>query len=241
MSDARGESTASDWCCARAAVYDREVRFRASRALVRRAARSSHHVKSSEREYDEPPWDAPLDAAACLRAIPESAQVTGMFLEPLAEAVRAVGKAVPSARDRYVAFRFYPLREHATLMLEACSAVYPDRSLRQALRAFGRGAPKALISSTIGKVMLGSTTGVEEAIRAMVKAYALNLKPCQVEVSGTRDCCVHLRLDDVHYFLDSHHVGVFEGVLRYAGAKNPRVTIRAYGPTRADLRCSWGR
>jgi uncharacterized protein (TIGR02265 family) len=205
------------------------------------AVRSSHLVKSSEREFDEPPWDAPLDAAACLRAIPESAQVTGMFLEPLAEAMRSAGKAPPSTRDRYVPFRFYPLREHANLMLEACAAVYPGRPLRQSLRAFGRGAPQALISSTIGKVMLGSTTGVEEAVRAMVKAYALNMKPCQVEVTGTRDCCVLLRLDEVHYFLDSHHVGVFEGVLRYAGAKSPRVTIRAYGPTRADFRCAWGR
>lgn len=196
-------------------------------------------VQHSDSDFIEPPWHAPLDVAACLRSISESAQVTGMFLEPLAEAGRAAGKPLPSARDRYVGFRSYPLREHAQLLVEAGARIYPDRPLRQALRAFGRAAPAALIASTLGKVVLGSAVGPEEAIRAIVKAYVLNIKPCRVEVLETTRGSMTVSLEQVYYFLDSHHVGTFEGVLRFAQAKNPRVAIRMRGPQAADVRCSW--
>jgi uncharacterized protein (TIGR02265 family) len=198
-------------------------------------------VQHFDRDFVEPPWSAPLDVTACLRGIPESAQVTGMFLEPLAEAARAAGKPLPSARDRYVAFRFYPMAEHAQLLVEASTRLFSDRSMRQALRAFGRGAPDALISSTIGKVMLGSAVGPEEALRAISKAYTLNLKPSRAEVVEVLPGCAIVRLEEVYYFLDSHHVGIFEGVLRFANASNPRVTICMHSAREADLRCSWDR
>src|SRR5580765_3124250 len=115
----------------------------------------------SERDvrFIEPHWDAPLVAEAKRR-----------------------GFVLPSARDRYVPFKFYPLVEHARLLLETCERIYPDKPRRMALRKLGRGAPQALISSTLGRVVLGTAEGVHAMVEAMAKAYPLNARPSSVTV-----------------------------------------------------------
>lgn len=192
----------------------------------------------SASSYEEPAWDAPLDVAAELRSIPDTATVAGMFLEPLAETARRRGFPLPSARDRYVPYRFYPQREHAYLLIETCVRLYPELSIRRALRKLGRGAPKALISSTIGKVVLGSAVGVHDMLRGMVKAYPLHVRPSRADLLDlTRDRAV-VRLEDVHFFLDSHHVGAFEGLLHFANTRGS-VRICSYSPSSADFLCTW--
>lgn len=191
-----------------------------------------------ERNFVEPPWSAPLDGAAVLRGVAESATVAGLFLEPLAEAARKKGVRLASARERYTPFRFYPLREHVTLMLEACAALYPDLSLRTALRKFGRGAPKALLTSTLGKVVLASAISPEETIAGLVKAYPLNVRPCRVHMLEASPNRAIVRFEELSYFLDSHHVGVFEAAIGVAG-KRGSVKISSHSPTAADFLCTW--
>ncbi|HVU04655.1 MAG TPA: DUF2378 family protein [Polyangiaceae bacterium] len=185
-----------------------------------------------------PSFSAPVDADAALRDIPESATISGMFLLPLAQEARRLGKPLPSARERYVPFQFYPLREHAKLLLETCRLLYPDRPARQALRKLGRGAPKALVASTLGKVVLGSVEGPHDVIAAMAKAYPLNARPSQVTVLESSRGRSVVRLEEVHYFLDSHHVGAFEGVLNFAGVKG-RVLFARRGRAAGDLLLEW--
>ena len=43
---------------------------------------------------------------------------------------------------------------------------------------------------------------------------------------------------DIHTFLDSHHVGVFEGAMKY-GELDGTVTIRVLSASDADLFCDW--
>ena len=167
--------------------------------------------------------------------------VTGMCLQPLVEIARARHQALPSARDRYVAFRFYPLREHAALLLETCALVYPKLSLRQALRKLGRAAPQALLRSTLGKITVGSASGPAEVLGAMAKAYPLNVRPCRVDMLELAQGRAVIRVEELHYFLDSHHVGAFEGLLRFAGASNVKVRICMYTSSDADLMLTWGR
>lgn len=192
----------------------------------------------SASNFAEPPWNAPLDVAAVIRAIPEQATMAGMFLEPLAEAARQQGHTLPSARERYVPFRFYPLREHAFLLLETCVRLYPNLTVRSALRKLGRGAPRALITSTIGKVVLGSASGPAEVIRAIAQAYPLHIRPSKVTVLEITSSRAVLRLEEISYFLDSHHVGVFEGVLHFAG-RHGHVQLCSYSATAADFLCTW--
>jgi uncharacterized protein (TIGR02265 family) len=186
----------------------------------------------------EPPWDAPLDTAVALAAIPKDAEISGMFTAPLVTGTKRVIAEQEGARERYVAFRFYPLREHAAWLLDAARTLYPDRSLRSALRKLGRGAPDAFLTSTLGKVMLDSSLGLEGLIDAFAKAYELNLRPGSVRVSESQPRRVVVKLDQIHYFLDCHHVGVFEGLMKHAGTRG-RVRIDSRSLSSADLLLEW--
>lgn len=189
-------------------------------------------------DWRDPPWEEPLDAAATIERIPSSATMNGLFLAAVTDLAKARGARLPSARESYVPFRPYLLREHATLLVEAANACWPDRSLREGLRRIGRGAPRTLLRSTLGRVVLGSVDGAHEAIAAMAKSYPLQTKPCSVEVTRVSHgaCIVHMR--EVMHFLDSHHVGVFEGVIRHAGVEGS-VRIHATSWCDADLLCEW--
>lgn len=190
------------------------------------------------RSFIDPPWAAPLDVNAVLRSIPESATIVGMFIEPLAESARKAGNPLPSARDKYTHYKFYPLKEHAQLLVETCARIYPRLSLRQALRKLGRAAPKALMDSTIGKVTFGAASGIEGSLRAWVRTYPLHLRPGFAHVVEVSASHAILRLEEIHYFLDCHHVGSLEGVFTFLD-KRATVRINAHSATSADLLCSW--
>lgn len=192
----------------------------------------------TEPTFDEPPWDAPLDTALSIQAMPEDATISGMFLAPLVDEARRRGVVLPGARERYLAFRFYPLREHASLLVDAATAFFPELSTRQALRKLGRGGPRALVASTLGRVLLGSVEGVTEAFRAMARAYPLNAHPSRVEIESAGEQALVVHMDEIHYFIDSHHIGVFEGLMRYAGVDG-RVSYASRGTTAGDLLCEW--
>ncbi len=189
-------------------------------------------------EWNEPPWDAPLDVDALVSAIPTDATLTGTFLGAVAEELRRNGLSLPSMRERYTGFKPYPLREHAQLLVEASRALWPDQPLRAGLRRLGRRAPNALLSSLVGRVMLASVEGPMSFLQAMAKAYPIHMKPCEVEVVELGPTKAALRVRRVYTFLDSHHVGVFEGALKQGGAKGT-VRIHAYGATDADVLCDW--
>jgi uncharacterized protein (TIGR02265 family) len=188
--------------------------------------------------FVEPPWNLPLDVELSIESIPVSATISGMFVVPLIVEAKRRGATLPSARDRYLPFGFYPLREHARLLVETCERVFSELPLRQALRKLGRGAPRALMSSTLGKVMLGSVESTPDIIVAMARAYPLNARPTRVTVPVLERGRAIIRMEDVHYFPDCHHVGVFEGVLKFAGARGT-VLIDVRGPGAADLLLTW--
>lgn len=198
-----------------------------------------HGVRPLPTTWTEPPWRAPLDADAVIASIPSSATITGVFLQAVAEMAKQRGLVLPSARESYVGFRQYLLREHVTLMVEATRARWPKESLREGLRRLGRGSPHALVQSMIGRVVLGSVEGPLEIIRAMAKSYALHTKPASLEVVDLEPGRAIVRATQVLYFLDSHHVGVFEGALKYAEVDDARVRIHAWSETEADLLCEW--
>ncbi len=92
--------------------------------------------------------------------------------------------------------------------------------------------------SVLGKVTLGSASGVHACIEAIAKTYPINIRPSQCTISEvTAKSCV-VSLIDVHHFLDSHHVGVFEGTLQHAGATGT-VRIARKSDVSADLLLKW--
>jgi uncharacterized protein (TIGR02265 family) len=196
-------------------------------------------MSNEGRPFVDPPWEAALDVERALASVPADAKISGMFFVALVAGAKQRKVVLPSARDRYVAFNFYPVIDLARLLVEAAQLFFAGRPLRHALRSLGKAAPDAFLSSTLGKVTLGSTEGVHAAVAAMANAYELNLRPSRVSTLDSGPDWVTVRLDKVCYFLDSHHVGTFEGILRFAQVKGT-VRLASRGAASADLLLAWG-
>ncbi len=207
-------------------------------AFRRRVATTTLSAVPDDAAFREPDLDAPLDAATELERIPSSATISGVFLAGVVEAAKERGIRLPHAQESYIDFRPYPLRDHARLLVDAAGAYYPDERLRRGLLRLGRGAPQTLLRSMIGRVVLGSVEGPLEALAAMAKSYPLHTKPGSLEVEPVAPGRAIVRLREIHHFLDPHHVGVFEGVLRFAGVEGT-VRIHALSRSDADLLCEW--
>lgn len=185
-----------------------------------------------------PPWTAPLDGMEVVRSIPESATIAGMFPAALVQEAQRRGVKLPSAREHYLPFEFYPTAEHALVLLQAAQLFLPNKPLRAALRILGRAAPDALLSSTLGRVVLGTAQGALAALEAIARTYAMNVRPSSAELVDASPGCAVVRIRALPFFLDSHHVGVLEGTMRYAGVHGS-VRIRADTAEQADLLCTW--
>ena len=188
--------------------------------------------------FREPPWNAPFDLEREIEAIPPSAQVRGMFILPVVQEAKRAKVSMTRARDRYLPFQFYPLREHARLLADIAAAVYPELSMRQALRKLGRGAPQAFSGSTLGRVLLQPAQGVEQTVGALAKGYELTLNPGRALVEERGPKCLDVTLQEIHYFVDCHHVGAFEGAMKFANARG-RVKLQRISAAEAVLRLTW--
>jgi uncharacterized protein (TIGR02265 family) len=185
-----------------------------------------------------PPWKAPLDAARTIAAMPADATIAGMFFLAVIDGAerRQVVLSVP--RPRYLQFGFYPVREFAPLLVEAAQKFHPKLSLREGLRRIGKVGPAALLQSTVGKVTFGVAEGVLAAVTAIAKTYSIYVRPSRCQVTRALPGSMVVSLDDVPHFLDSHHVGVFEGALQFAGGVG-EVRIHRRSERSADLLLSW--
>ena len=188
--------------------------------------------------FREPPWNAPLDIEREIECIPASAQVRGMFILPVLQEAKRAKISMQRMRDRYLPFQFYPLREHARLLADTAAAVYPKLPMRQALRKLGRGAPYAFSGSTLGRVLLQAAQGPLEVASALAKGYELTLDPGRAIVEERGPSCVDVSLEEVHYFVDSHHVGAFEGALKFANTRG-HVKLHRISAAQAVLRLTW--
>lgn len=188
--------------------------------------------------FKEPPWDAPLDVERELECIPPTSLIRGMFIQPVVNEAKRAQRGTLNTRDRYVPFQFYPLREHARLLAETAALVFPKLSMRQALRKLGRGAPHAFLNSRLGRVVLQPGLDVFEIVMGFAKGYELCLSPGRASVEQRAERVLDVTLEDLHYYLDSHHVGAFEGTLRMANLQG-HVQIHRISAAQAVLRLEW--
>lgn len=66
----------------------------------------------------------------------------------------------------------------------------------------------------VGRVVLSTAADMQTGLTAATKAYAVALPNCRCEIAELSKQRAVLTLKNVYYFLDSHHVGVFEGLAR---------------------------
>lgn len=198
----------------------------------------SRSTRAPSPRFIEPPWAESLDAESEIAAIPETSQVRGLLIAPMLADLKKRGWKKPLPRERYVGFNLYPLREHARLLVDTCQMLFPDKPLRESLRKVGRAAPAAFSASTLGKVTLGAAEGVHDIVTAFAKGYELNMQPGRAVVTEMNRRSMIVSLDDVHYFIDSHHIGAFEGALKRAGVRG-QVLIARRARGAAELLLQW--
>ncbi|MFI5298230.1 MAG: DUF2378 family protein [Polyangiales bacterium] len=189
-------------------------------------------------EFGDPPWDDPIDEAAILRAIPVDSTIKGMFLLPLIELARKQGIDLGLTRERYLPFGDYPVREHAHALHAIAHGVFPHVSIRKGLRRLGHPVVDTLRATTVGRVVWSGASDLGAALHALSTAYTLTCSRARASIVELEPDHAIVRFDDVHWFLDSHHVGVCEGVLGACGVKGT-VRIRMATPYSAEFLCTW--
>ena len=190
-------------------------------------------------DFISPDWDAPLEVGAYVRATPRTAQIKGMFISAVVDACREKGHALAGARDRYVAFNDYPLIEHLELMACGAPLLFPDRSLRRALRSIGRASYSTFVRSMVGRVVFGgSAIEILPSIEAMIRGYEVSMPSAKIHLVDSSPNHATLRMSAMHTFYDSHHVGVFEGVAHACGLR-AEVLVRPHSLIAGDMLIKW--
>ncbi len=188
--------------------------------------------------FSDPPWNAALDVPRALSLISADSAIAGMFFLAVLEGAKRRGVRLPGTRERYLPFGFYPVAEFAPLLVAAAGLFHPKVSLRQGLRALGAAGPAVLAKSVLGKVTLGSAIGVHAVIEAVANTYAVNIRPCRCSVTHKAAQACVVSMDNVQHFLNSHHIGVFEGTMTHAGVTG-RVRIASRSEFSAELLLEW--
>jgi uncharacterized protein (TIGR02265 family) len=189
-------------------------------------------------DFVAPDWSAPLDVASYVDSTPKGARIKGMFPGAVADSARARGVPLPSARERYLPFADVPVTEFAMMLVEAAQGFFPNVPLRSGLRELGRSAYPVLVQSMVGKVMLSTAADMPSGVTAAVKAYGVALPQSKVEIVELSKQRAVITLRHIYYFLDSHHVGCFEGLAR---SMSVRLTtrIRMRSKFDGDFELSW--
>jgi uncharacterized protein (TIGR02265 family) len=188
--------------------------------------------------FAAPSWDAPIDVTAHVNATPTGATIKGMFPAGIVEACEAVGGRPKHAHARYLAFADYPMREYALLLVEAARLLHPRLPLRSGLRKIGRASQPTFARSMLGRVILGAMHDARSALDAIVKAYGVAMPSASLEVREVSEGRALVRLEGVTTFLDSHHVGVFEGVVRSAGLR-AEISVKLSSLSDGELLLEW--
>ena len=183
-------------------------------------------------------WDARLDVNAHLEAMSPNGTIKGMFPAGVVEACRLRGRTIADARERYLPFQDYPLREWVLILAGAAPILFPRVSIRMALRKLGRGTYDAYVKSMVGKITFGMSADFASALTATAKSYAIVLPPSRVEILSIEPSRATLRFTDVANFLDSHHVGVLEGI-GHAFATRIDVKVRLESISSGEFLLTW--
>lgn len=179
-----------------------------------------------------------LDLVAIEAAIPAEAMTRGMFFADIAEALKQRGLPAAAAKP-YNAFGNYPQRDFIMFAGTAARTIFPECTQREALRRIGQLAYPTFKKNILGKVMFGVLGNDVSAIMKLVpKGYAATLSHGRADYINGGPNFAHIKLTDIHTFLDSYQVGLFEGTL-LACERKGTVKCKMASPTSGEFYIEW--
>ncbi len=178
---------------------------------------------------------------AQIEATPSHARIKGMYVRTFLTMLEQRRLPAPTT-ERYMVFKDYPLRDYMRMLLDACPAVYPDCSLREALKRQGRLVYPTLASSTVGKVifaMAGSDWNA--ALPLASRGWEISLTPGSATLVDRTKTSAVLALRDIYNFPDTLQVGIIEGAMELFHVEGTVVAEPKGRICDVDLRINWAR
>ena len=187
--------------------------------------------------FRAPDMSGSLDLVAMEAEVPKEAMTRGMFFADIADALKRRG--LPPAEKPYNAFGNYPQRDFILFAGTAARTIFPECSQREALRRIGQLAYPTFKQNILGKVMFGVLGNDVSAIMKLVpKGYAATLSHGRADYINGGPNFAHIKLSDIHTFLDSYQVGLFEGTL-LACERKGSVKVKMSSPTSGEFYIEW--
>jgi uncharacterized protein (TIGR02265 family) len=186
-------------------------------------------------EFAEPNVHAPFAVREMIAAAPADIGVRGVYFNFIGDELARIGHSEPQR----IAFKWYPLRELMELEVRAASLLHPHVPVREGLRRVARISYTSLVSTTVGRVLF-SVAGLDfrVALTLTSKAYALSMNRGTCEMLELHKGWARAALRDIHNFVDSSQVGVFEGAMEAYGVEG-RVLVRPIDQANADFLIEW--
>lgn len=182
-------------------------------------------------------WQKPLDVDAVLAAIPPDATTKGMFFNDCLKLRTHAG--LSPLDNRYTIFKDYPQREFVSLAAKCAAEIYPEMSLREALRQLGHTAYPTMVSTHIGRILFGFLgNDVRRAMKMAGKGYSVSMSHVAVTHINDGEDFAHIRLTDIFIFPDCYQVGVSEGAVEAMGRRG-ETRVRKVAPHSYEFYIRW--
>jgi uncharacterized protein (TIGR02265 family) len=187
--------------------------------------------------YVEPDWTSPIDFEARIAAVPEAAQVRGMFLQLLLQAVHPEARAKLGPR-RYLAFKNYPLREYVEL-LQLCCENTPTIPAAECVRRLGRAVYPTYATTVTGTAIFAMAGNSFRRVAELApSAYKIAIHPGTITARSVSDNHAEIEFRDVYNLPDFHQVGIWEGAMAVCHARGA-IRVRAHDFSSADFDIQW--
>ncbi|HKU41258.1 MAG TPA: DUF2378 family protein [Polyangiales bacterium] len=187
--------------------------------------------------FVEPDWTSPIDFEARLAAVPEGAQVRGMFLQLLLQAVHPDARAALGPR-RYIAFKTYPMRDYIEL-LQLCCANTPGVANAECVRRLGRRVYPTYADTVTGTAIFAvAGSSYQRVLELCPAAYRIAIDPGTITVKTISDTHAEIELRDVYNIPDFHQVGIFEGAMEVCRARGS-IRVRQHDLGSVDFDIRW--
>lgn len=188
--------------------------------------------------YVEPDWSKLLSIDHYRRNTPRDVRLRGHFFSLVQNQAREAG--IPLCdQDRYYSFKLYPVHRFYDLVEDAIPALYPDDTIRTALRMLGQRAYPSFFQTRMGRMLFAAFgNNVSLIYRAARRGYALTISTGSAEALEYSSRHVILAVRDMYTFVDSYHVGLMEGVLTHHDCIG-RVGIERLSDTDVNMAIVW--
>jgi len=182
-------------------------------------------------------WDAALDVEKTIAGIPLDATTKGMFFNDCLNA-RKRGGLEPWDKH-YTLFKDYPQRDFCRLAADTAAALYPDLSLRRALRELGRTAYPTIANTHIGRMIFGVLgSDIRRIMRVARKGYGVSMSHISVQHIDDGANFAHTRLTNIFIFPTAYQPGVFDGAIEAVG-QTGETRARVVGAHTVEFYARW--